>query len=152
MMIRLKVGDPAPAINATDQDGNRIRLEDFKGFNIILYFYPRDNTPGCTAQACNLRDNEGFLLSKGFKIIGVSADSEQSHKNFISKYVLPFPLISDKEKKVIRDYGVWGKKRLYGKEYDGIFRTTFVISEKGIINQIITDVKTRDHAAQIELD
>ena len=147
--MELKIGDKAPGINATDQDGKRISLEDFRGSKVILYFYPKDNTPGCTAEACNLRDNYGLLLKKGFKIIGISADDEKSHKNFIQKNVLPFPLIPDKAKTIIKAYGVWGMKNLYGKEYEGILRTTFVISEEGMIERIFTKVDTKDHAGQI---
>lgn len=148
-MSHLKVGDKAPDINAVDQDAKPITLKDFKGKKVILYFYPKDNTPGCTAEACNLRDNYQVLLKKGFKIIGVSADDERSHKNFIEKYVLPFPLIPDKDKKIIKSYGVWGKKKLYGKEYEGINRMTFVISEDGKIEHIFSKVDTKNHAEQI---
>jgi peroxiredoxin Q/BCP len=148
-MSELKIGDKAPDFNSIDQDGNPLRLKDFKGFKVILYFYPKDSTPGCTAEACNLRDNYGLLLKKGYKIIGVSADDEKSHKNFIAKNVLPFPLIPDKEKRIIRDYGVWGKKKLYGKEYEGINRMTFIISEDGKIEKIFSKVDTKNHTEQI---
>ena len=148
-MSHLKIGDQAPDFNATDQDGNPVSLKDFKGSKLILYFYPKDNTPGCTAEACNLRDNYAELLEKGYKIIGVSADDEKSHKNFIAKNVLPFPLLADKAKIIIRDYGVWGKKKLYGKEYEGINRMTFIISENGKIEKIFTKVDTKNHAEQI---
>ena len=148
-MSHLKIGDQAPDFNATDQDGNPVSLKDFKGSKLILYFYPKDNTPGCTAEACNLRDNHAELLEKGYKIIGVSADDEKSHKNFIAKNVLPFPLLADKAKIIIRDYGVWGKKKLYGKEYEGINRMTFIISEDGKIEKIFTKVDTKNHAEQI---
>ena len=148
-MSQLKIGDQAPDFNSIDQDGNPVRLKDFKGHKLILYFYPKDNTPGCTAEACNLRDNYAELLKKGYKIIGVSADDEKSHKNFIAKNVLPFPLIPDKGKIIIRDYGVWGKKKLYGKEYEGINRMTFIISENGKIEKIFTKVDTKNHAEQI---
>jgi thioredoxin-dependent peroxiredoxin len=148
-MKELKIGDKAPDFTATDQDGNPIRLKDFKGKKLILYFYPKDNTPGCTAEACNLRDNNELLLKNGYQIVGVSADDEKSHKNFIAKNVLPFPLIADKEKKIIRDYGAWGKKKLYGKEYEGIIRMTYIISEEGIIEEIITKVDTKNHTDQI---
>jgi len=147
--MELKIGDKAPEINATDQDGNRIALEDFKGSKVILYFYPKDQTPGCTEEACNLRDNYGLLLKKGFKIIGVSADDEKSHKNFIEKNVLPFPLIPDKAKIIINAYGVWGMKKNYGKEYEGIIRKTFIISEDGKIEHIFDKVDTKNHAEQI---
>ena len=148
-MSELKIGDTAPDFNSIDQDGNPVRLKDFKGSKVILYFYPKDNTPGCTAEACNLRDNYSDLLKKGYKIIGVSADDEKSHKNFIAKNVLPFPLIPDKEKIIIRNYGVWGKKKLYGKEYEGINRMTFIISEDGKIEKIFTKVDTKNHTEQI---
>ena len=148
-MSKLEIGDKAPDFNSVDQDGNPVRLKDFKGSKLILYFYPQDNTPGCTAEACNLRDNYAELLKKGYKIIGVSADDERSHKNFIAKNVLPFPLIPDKGKIIIRDFGVWGKKKLYGKEYEGINRMTFIISENGKIEKIFTKVDTKNHAEQI---
>jgi peroxiredoxin Q/BCP len=148
-MSQLKIGDQAPDFNSIDQDGNPVRLKDFKGHKLILYFYPKDNTPGCTAEACNLRDNYAELLKKGYKIIGVSADDERSHKNFIAKNVLPFPLIPDKGKIIIRDFGVWGRKKLYGKEYEGINRMTFIISEDGKIEKIFTKVDTKNHTEQI---
>lgn len=148
-MAALKTGDKAPLFETTGTDGKPLRLADFKGSRVILYFYPKDDTPGCTAEACNLRDNYHDLLKKGFRIIGVSADNEASHKKFISKYVLPFPLIPDKDKKILKAYGAWGKKKLYGKEYEGILRMTFVISEKGIIEKIFTKVDTKNHTEQI---
>ena len=147
--MKPKVGEKAPEIKGFDQDGKLISLEDFKGSKVILYFYPKDDTPGCTAEACNLRDNYDDLLEKGFKIIGVSADTAQSHKKFIAKYHLPFPLITDPERKIINKYGVWGKKKFMGREYDGIIRTTFIISENGMIEKVITEVKTKDHSDQI---
>ncbi len=147
--MKPKVGEKAPEIKGFDQDGKMVSLEDFKGSKVILYFYPKDDTPGCTAEACNLRDNYDDLLEKGFKIIGVSADSAESHKKFIAKYKLPFPLITDPERKIINKYGVWGKKKFMGREYDGINRTTFIISENGLIEKVITEVKTKDHADQI---
>jgi thioredoxin-dependent peroxiredoxin len=147
--MKLKIGDKAPAIESVDQHGNRISLEDFKGSKVILYFYPKDDTPGCTAEACNLRDNYHMLLEKGFKILGVSADSASSHKKFAEKYSLPFSLIPDTDKKIVNDYGVWGRKKFMGKEYDGINRTTFVISEDGIILNIFDKVQTKDHSDQI---
>jgi peroxiredoxin Q/BCP len=147
--MKLEVGDKAPSINSLDQYGRPVSLDEFKGSRVILYFYPKDDTPGCTAEACNLRDNYDELLKKGFKVIGVSADSEKSHKKFTDKYNLPFPLIPDTERKVIESYGVWGEKKFMGRKYDGIFRTTFVISEEGIIESIVTDVKTKDHTEQI---
>ncbi len=148
-MAQLTIGDKAPDIRATDHNGNPVNLESFKGSKVILYFYPKDNTPGCTAESCNLRDNYQVLIDKGFNIIGVSADDEQSHKNFSEKYVLPFALIPDKAKKIIMDYGVWGKKKLYGKEYEGINRMTFIIDEDGKIAHIFTKVDTKNHTAQI---
>ncbi len=148
-MTHLKPGDIAPEIEAVDQDGREISLKKFRGSKVVLYFYPKDNTPGCTAEACSLRDNYHALLKKGYKIIGVSADDEKSHKKFIEQFALPFPLIPDKGKKILRDYGAWGMKKNYGKEYEGIIRTTFIISEEGRIERIITKVDTKNHAAQI---
>jgi thioredoxin-dependent peroxiredoxin len=148
-MSELKIGDEAPDFSSTDQDGNPIKLQDYKGQKLILYFYPKDSTPGCTAEACNIRDNYEGLLKKGYKIVGVSADDEKSHKNFIKKNVLPFPLIPDKDKIIIREYGVWGKKKLYGKEYEGINRMTFIISEDGKIEKIFSKVDTKNHTEQI---
>jgi peroxiredoxin Q/BCP len=142
-------GDKAPAFDAVDQDGNPISLKDYNGQKLVLYFYPKDDTPGCTAEACNLRDNYALLLKKGYKIVGVSADDDRSHKKFIEKYVLPFPLIPDKDKKILKAYGAWGKKKLYGKEYEGILRTTYVISEKGIIEKVFSKVNTKNHTEQI---
>lgn len=147
--MKLKIGDKAPPIQSVDQHGNPVNLGDLKGHKVILYFYPKDDTPGCTAEACNLRDNYDDLLENGFRIIGVSADSESSHKKFAEKYKLPFPLIPDTEKKIIKDYDVWGLKKFMGREYYGINRTTFIISEDGKIENIITKVKTKDHADQI---
>ncbi len=149
IMTKLKVGDPAPDINARDENGNPVKLSDYKGSKVILFFYPKANTPGCTAEACNLRDNYAELTERGFRIIGVSADSEKAQKNFSGKFSFPYPLIPDTDKKVIRDYGVWGKKSMYGREYEGINRTTFVISEDGKIEQVFAKVKTKEHTAQI---
>lgn len=151
-MALLKTGDKAPAFEVVDQDGNPISLKDYSGQKLVLYFYPKDDTPGCTAEACNLRDNYTLLLKKGYEIVGVSADDERSHKKFIEKYVLPFPLIPDKDKKILKAYGAWGKKNLYGKEYDGILRTTYVISEKGIIEKVFSKVDTKNHTEQILRD
>lgn len=148
-MTKLKEGDKAPEFTAQDQSGNNISLADYKGSKVILYFYPKDNTPGCTAEACNLRDNYEALLEKGFKIIGVSADSLKSHQNFTEKYDLPFPLIPDKEKEIINKYGVWGPKKFMGREYEGINRMTFIISEDGKIEKVFEKVKTKDHTNQI---
>ena len=148
-MIQIKEGSKAPFFEGIDQNGKTIKLSDFAGKKVILYFYPKDNTPGCTAEACNLRDNYNDLLKKGFVVIGVSPDSEKSHKGFISKYDLPFPLIADTSKKILNDYGVWGEKKMYGKSYMGVIRTTFVIDEKGIVEKVITKVETGDHTKQI---
>lgn len=148
-MIQLKEGMKAPLFEGTDQDGRKIRLNDYAGKKVLLYFYPKDNTPGCTAEACNLRDNHEMLLKEGFSVIGVSIDSEKSHKGFASKYSLPFPLIADTSKKIVNDYGVYGEKKMYGKSYFGIIRTTFVIDEKGIIEKIISKVDTQNHTEQI---
>lgn len=148
-MTTLKISDKAPEFQGIDQDGKIHTLKDYKGRKLVLYFYPKDNTTGCTAEACNLRDNYDDLLKKGYAILGVSADNETSHKNFISKYVLPFPLLADKDKKIIGMYGVWGEKNLYGKISMGILRTTFIIDEKGRIGNIITRVDTKNHAQQI---
>lgn len=151
-MTHLKEGDKAPDIEATDQNGKELKLSDYKGKKVILYFYPKDNTPGCTAEACNFRDNYAELLDKGFAIIGVSADSAKKHQNFIEKYELPFPLIPDTEKSVINAYGVWGLKKFMGREYDGIHRETFVINEEGIIEKIYQKVKTKAATEQILAD
>lgn len=148
-MSTLKVGDKAPVFSGKDQDGKTISLSRFKGKKLALYFYPKDNTPGCTTEACNLRDNYSDLLKKGYEVVGVSADSSKSHLNFIGKFSLPFPLIADEDKKIIKDYQVWGEKMMYGKAYEGIIRKTFVISEDGIIEKIIEKVKVDDHTRQI---
>lgn len=148
-MTILKEGVKAPEFKAKNQHGENISLTDFKGKKVVLYFYPRDNTPGCTAEACNLRDNYSDFVINGFEVIGVSADSEKSHQNFISKYDLPFQLIADPEKEVIKKYEAWGEKKMYGKSYEGIIRKTFIINEKGIIVKIIENVQTKDHTNQI---
>ena len=147
--MKLKIGDKAPIFAGVDQDGKSIKLEDFKGSNLILYFYPKDNTPGCTAESCDLRDNYDMWLGKGYNIVGVSPDSQKSHLNFIAKYNLPFPLIADTEKIIIKVYGAWGLKKLYGKEYEGLLRTTFVIDGEGTIINIFEKVKTKEHTTQI---
>lgn len=147
--MKLKVGDKAPAINAKDQNGNEISLAQFKGKKVVLYFYPKDSTPGCTKEACNFRDNYKTLQKKGYEVIGVSADSEKSHIKFIEKYELPFPLIADTDHKVVNDYGVWGLKKFMGREYMGINRTTFVIDEKGKIEKLIEKVDTENSTEQI---
>lgn len=148
-MNTLKVGEKAPDFTVNDQDGNSISLSDFKGKKLIVFFYPKASTPGCTAEACNLRDNYKALQAKGFELLGVSADSEKRQANFKDKYEFPFPLLADEDKKVIEGFGVWGEKKFMGKIYDGIHRKTFIINEKGIIEHVIDKVKTKDHAAQI---
>ena len=148
-MIQLKEGMKAPWFEGIDQNSKEVKLSDFTGKKIILYFYPKDNTPGCTAEACNLRDNYETLLQKGFVVIGVSPDNEKSHKGFAGKYSLPFHLIADTSKKILNDYGVWGEKKMYGKSFMGVIRTTFIIDGKGIIEKIITKVDTSDHTVQI---
>lgn len=148
-MTHLKKGDKAPDFKGTDQNGNIVSNNDFTGHKLIIYFYPKDNTPGCTAQACNLRDNYDILMEKGYKVLGVSADSEKSHQKFIEKHQLPFPLIADTDKEMLKAYGVWGPKKFMGRTFDGIHRTTFVINEKGIIEEVIEKVNTKDHTAQI---
>jgi peroxiredoxin Q/BCP len=148
-MLTLKKGDKAPAFSAKDQQGNPVNLEDYKGNKLILYFYPKDDTPGCTAEACNLKDNETALQEKGFRILGVSADTAAKHQKFIDKYGLPFPLIPDTEKEIINAYGVWGPKKFMGREYEGIHRVTFIIDENGFIENIFTKVKTKEHSEQI---
>lgn len=148
-MITLKEGDKAPAIKAKDENGNTITLKSFLGKKVILYFYPEDDTPVCTVEACNFRDNFSLLKKKGYEIIGVSPNSPESHQKFISKYKLPFTLIADEDKKVINDYGVWGLKKLYGREYMGIQRATFVIDEKGKIEKIIGRVLSKKATDQV---
>jgi len=148
-MADLKEGMKAPDFTGTDQGGNEVSLKELKGKKVILYFYPRDNTPGCTKEACNLRDNYKGLTDKGFEVIGVSADSEKSHQKFIEKFDLPFNLISDTEKTVLQAYGAWGLKKNYGKEYMGIIRKTFVIDEDGAILKIFNKVDTQNHTEQI---
>lgn len=148
-MAQLKEGMKAPAFEGVDQNGKTVKLSDFAGKKVVLYFYPKDNTPGCTAESCNLRDNYSEFIKAGFEVIGISMDNEKSHKNFASKYSLPFPLISDTEKKIITDYGVWKEKSLYGKTFLGIARTTFIINETGVIEKIISKVETKSHSEQI---
>ena len=146
---KLKEGEAAPDFEGKDENGNPIALKNYRGKKVILYFYPKDDTSGCTAQSCNLRDHYEALLAKGFVVLGVSADDERSHQKFIKKFSLPFPLIADTDKKIISDYDVWGEKTIFGKTMDGINRTTFVISENGRIEKIITKVDTGNHTAQI---
>jgi thioredoxin-dependent peroxiredoxin len=145
----LKEGDRAPSISAPDENGELIALEQFRGRKVVLYFYPKDDTPGCTAEACDLRDNYSQFIEQGFEIIGVSADSGKSHQRFKDKYQLPFRLISDPDKKVLQAYGAWGEKKLYGKSYMGILRKTFIINEEGFVEKIIEKVKTKEHSKQI---
>lgn len=140
---------PAPQFEGTDQNGNTVKLSSFTGKKIVLYFYPKDDTPGCTAEACSLRDNYEELLRKGFVVLGVSPDSEKSHLKFAGKYNLPFPLITDPEKKIMNAYGAYGEKVMYGKKVTGVIRTTFVIDEKGVIEKVVKKVDTKDHANQI---
>jgi len=148
-MKTLKVGDAVPNFTVNDQDGNAISLTDYKGKKLIVFFYPKANTPGCTAEACNLRDNYTELQKEGYELLGVSADSERKQKNFKEKYDFPFSLLADEDKEVINAFGVWGLKKFMGKEYDGIHRKTFVVDEKGKIEKVIDKVRTKDHAAQL---
>ncbi len=148
-ITRLKEGDKAPDFSGKDQDGNIISLQDFKGKKLIIYFYPKDNTPSCTNEACNFRDNYKLLKQKGYSIIGISADDEKSHKKFSTKYQLPFSLLVDTDKKIIEAYDVWGEKKFMGRIFDGINRTTFVIDEEGKIEKIILNVNTKNHTEQI---
>lgn len=148
-MASLKEGDKAPIFKGINQNGELVSLSDLKGKKVILYFYPKDDTPGCTAEACNLRDNYDILLKQGFEIIGVSTDNEKSHKKFITKYELPFTLIADTDKKIVEQYGVWVEKSMYGKTYMGTARYTFIIDEKGIIKKIFEKVDTKNHTQQI---
>ena len=148
-MATLTEGDQAPAITSKDQNGNEVSLNDFKGKTVVLYFYPKDDTPGCTAQACNLRDNYASLLSKGYAVLGVSVDDEKSHQKFIKKFDLPFPLLADTDHAIVEAYDVWVEKNMYGRTYMGTARTTFVIDENGIISEIIQKVDTKNHTDQI---
>lgn len=148
-MSKLKVGDQAPEFSIKDQNGNSVSLGDYNGKRVAIYFYPKDQTPGCTAQACNLRDNYSDLSKEGIVVLGVSADTEQSHQKFIEKFNLPFVLLSDPEKVMLEAYGVWGEKRFMGKKYMGITRTTFVLNESHQIIGIIEKPNTKDHATEI---
>lgn len=148
-MTTLKIGDAAPNFEALDQQGNTVKLSDYIGKKLVLFFYPKASTPGCTMEACNLRDNYQSFLAKGYAILGVSADSAKRQQSFIEKYKLPFPLLADEDKKVINAFGVWGPKKFMGREFDGIHRVTFVIDENGMIEDVITKVKTKEHASQI---
>lgn len=147
----MQVGDKAPEILGLNEKGEEIRISDYKGKKVVLYFYPKDMTSGCTAQACNLRDNYDGLRNAGYEVIGVSVNDAKSHLKFIEKNRLPFPLIADTEQKLVQEFGVWGEKSMYGRKYMGTFRTTFIINEEGVIERIILpkEVKTKDHAAQI---
>ncbi len=147
--MELNIGDKAPEFEGKDQNGNTVKLSNYRGKKVILYFYPKDNTSGCTAQACNLRDNYSDLQKEGYEVIGVSTDSEKSHQNFIGKFELPFTLIADTEKEIVTQYGVWQEKSMYGRKYMGTMRYTFVIDESGVIQDIIKKVKTADHTGQI---
>lgn len=148
-MITLKEGDKAPAFSGPDQNGKKVSLADFKGKNIVLYFYPQDATPTCTVQACNLRDNHTLLKKKGFVVLGVSPDEVESHKKFGTKQELPFTLIADPKHTIIDRYGVWGEKQLYGRKYMGLHRTTFLIDGKGIIRKVFLRPKSKQHAEEI---
>ena len=148
-MTHLKEGDQAPDFSIKDESGNLVSLGDFKGKKLIIYFYPKDDTPGCTKEACNLRDHYELLTEKGFALLGVSADTERKHQNFIKKYQLPFPLLADTEKEMIQAYGVWGLKKFMGREFEGIHRETFVVSGEGIIERVFTKVKSAEHTQQI---
>ena len=150
-MNTLNVGDTVPEFTAYDEQGNTVRLSDYKGKKLIVFFYPRANTPGCTAEACNLRDHYKEILNKGYAILGVSADNQRKQSNFKNKYEFPFPLLADTEHEVINAFGVWGPKKFMGRTFDGIHRKTFVIDENGVVVQRIDKVKTKDHAAQLEL-
>ncbi|CAM1352983.1 thioredoxin-dependent thiol peroxidase [Tenacibaculum insulae] len=148
-MTTLKIGDKAPDFSSVDEKGNIVKLSDYKGKKLVLFFYPKASTPGCTNEACNLRDNYQTFLAKGYAILGASADSAKRQQNWINKHELPFPLLADESKEVINAFGVWGPKKFMGREYDGIHRTTFVIDENGVIEEVIAKVKTKDHTAQI---
>ena len=148
-MTSLNVGDKAPNFVALNEFGQSTSLSDFLGKKVILYFYPKDMTPGCTAESCNLGENYSLLQENGFIVLGVSPDSSKSHQKFINKYNLPFSLIADEDKTVIKAFGVWGPKKFMGKEYDGVHRTTFVIDEDGVIEKVFSKVKTKDHTNQI---
>ncbi len=147
----MEIGSKAPEILGKDSNGNEIRLSDFSGKKLVLYFYPKDSTPGCTSEACNLRDNYSELRRQGYEVVGGSVDSEKSHQRFIEKNNLPFPLISDTDKQLVEQFGVWGEKKMAGRTYMGTFRTTFIINEQGIVERIIgpKEIKVKDHTAQI---
>ena len=148
-MAILKTGDIAPHFEGTDQNGNHVSLNGLKGNKVVLYFYPKDDTPGCTAEACDLRDNYDHLMKKGYKVLGVSPDNLKSHQKFAEKFNLPFPLLPDPDRTIIEAYGVWGPKKFLGKSFDGVLRTTFIISEEGLIEEVISKVDTKNHTQQI---
>lgn len=147
--ISLKIGDKAPDFKGLNQKGELISFNHYNNKKLVLFFYPKDNTPGCTAEACDLRDNYNYFLNNGYDVVGISADSEASHLKFSEKFNLPYNILSDTEKLILKAYGVWGEKSMYGKKYEGIHRTTFIINEKGIIENIITKVQTKTHSKQI---
>lgn len=147
--MKLKIGDVAPDFSVNDQNGNPIKLSSFHGKKVVLYFYPKDNTPGCTAEACDLRDNYEALQKAGYEVLGVSKDDEKSHTKFIAKFELPFTLLADTEFDIHEKYGTWVEKSMYGRKYMGTARVTFIINEKGIIEEVIEKVKTKAHTAQI---
>lgn len=151
-MTHLKAGDKAPDFSGINQNEETITLADFAGKKLVLFFYPKDNTPGCTAEACNLRDNYDRLQAAGYEIVGISPDSVKKHKNFIAKFDFPFQLIADEELTMIKAYNIWGEKKFMGRTYDGLHRTTFIINEEGVIEEVITKVKTKDHTNQILTD
>jgi peroxiredoxin Q/BCP len=148
-MITLQEGDKAPAFQGKDQNGKKVSLSEFKGKKVVLYFYPEDDTPTCTVQACNLRDNYALLKKNGFEVIGVSPNDEKSHKKFETKFNLPFTLLADPDHAIINKYGVWGEKQMFGNKYMGVHRTTFVINEKGVISKIFLRPKNKQHAEEI---
>ena len=148
-MKTLQTGDRVPDFSVKDQDGNDVKLSNYRGKKLVVFFYPKANTPGCTAEACNLRDNYKELQAAGYELLGVSADSQKKQANFKNKYEFPFPLLADEDHTVINTFGVWGPKKFMGREYDGIHRKTFIIDEDGIVSKVIEKVKTKDHAAQI---
>lgn len=148
-MSKLKAGDKAPFFEGVNQNGKKISLNDFKGKKLILYFYPKDNTPGCTAESCDLNENYNMWLEKGYDVVGVSPDNKKSHLNFIEKFGLKFDLIADVEKEILQLYDAWGEKSMYGKKYMGVLRTTFVIDETGVITEVFDKVNTKEHTAQI---
>ena len=147
--MSLKAGDKAPDFSVNDQNGKPVKLSDYKGKKVVLYFYPKDNTPGCTAESCNLRDNYSALQKAGYEVLGVSKDNEKSHTKFIDKFQLPFTLLADTELDIHHKYGTWVEKSMYGKKYMGTARTTFLINENGVIEEVIEKVKTKDHTSQI---